>query len=300
MSKLLFQGFLDGIVMDRMMWDSQYQMANNHVHREYEIYYMLDGMGYYFIESNTYLVTAGTLVVIDSLQIHKTTYFEQQTHDRILIEISKERLQPFFEVVFGHSIEAFFTQQYGVFSFDESERRKIETLLFDMMKELETPSPHHQTMVWLQLAELCVLIDRHQSAHRFDATGFVADTAKHRNVHEIATYMKQNYNADLSLDQMAQRFFISKSYLSRIFKEVTGHTVHEYLHIQRIRHAEALLADPCKSITEIASLLGYQSSAYFGKIFKKYTETSPLKYRQKIDRLKKNIRQRKQEINLIL
>ncbi|MGB3986308.1 MAG: helix-turn-helix transcriptional regulator, partial [Limnochordia bacterium] len=72
----------------------------------------------------------------------------------------------------------------------------------------------------------------------------------------------------------------SQYYLSRMFKTVTGLTLIEYLNTIRIQEAQKLLADENLSITEIASLVGYDSQTYFGRMFKRITGLTPREYRK--------------------
>ena len=75
------------------------------------------------------------------------------------------------------------------------------------------------------------------------------------------------------------RFYINKFYLSRIFKEVTSFTINDYLNVNRIKKAHRLLLETDDSITSIAEQLGYENITYFERVFKKYRNMTPLKYR---------------------
>ena len=65
----LYNELVDGFHIDRVVRDYNYSMDIRHIHEEYEIYYLLEGERYYFINQQTYLVTPGTLVFIDKEQI---------------------------------------------------------------------------------------------------------------------------------------------------------------------------------------------------------------------------------------
>ena len=64
----LYNELVDGFHIDRVVRDYNYSMDIRHIHEEYEIYYLLEGERYYFINQQTYLVTPGTLVYIDTHQ----------------------------------------------------------------------------------------------------------------------------------------------------------------------------------------------------------------------------------------
>ncbi len=71
------------------------------------------------------------------------------------------------------------------------------------------------------------------------------------------------FDEAITLDQLADRFFISKYYLSRTFKEITGYGISEYMNIHRIRAAKRLLEETDMSVLQIAHKLGYESITYF-------------------------------------
>jgi YesN/AraC family two-component response regulator len=118
----------------------------------------------------------------------------------------------------------------------------------------------------------------------------LANTPKHRKVSEVASYIIANPSEAISLNNLAEHFYISKHYLSRIFKEVTGFTVSEYINIHRIKRAKELLLHTDYNISEVANLCGYESITYFERVFSKYTETSPLKYRNQYKKILRPVR----------
>ena len=79
---------------------------------------------------------------------------------------------------------------------------------------------------------------------------------------------------------MAQRFFMSPTYLSRTFKRIMGTTYSDYIRSVRINYSIHLLLNTDANITEIAALAGFNSSNHFCKTFKDCMGISPLKYRQ--------------------
>ena len=81
----LYNELVDGFHIDRVVRDYNYSMDIRLIHEEYEIYYLLEGERYYFINQQTYLVTPGTLVFIDKEQIHRTGMASAGPHpDRIV------------------------------------------------------------------------------------------------------------------------------------------------------------------------------------------------------------------------
>ncbi|MHB8919275.1 MAG: response regulator transcription factor [Desulfocucumaceae bacterium] len=93
-------------------------------------------------------------------------------------------------------------------------------------------------------------------------------------------YIRQNYQKDLTLYEMAQVIFFNPHYFSRIFKQETGRTFMEYLTAVRIERAKKLLLSSNLSISKVAKKVGYHDANYFSRVFSKKEGLSPSKYRQ--------------------
>ena len=98
---------------------------------------------------------------------------------------------------------------------------------------------------------------------------------------QIHEYISENYASKISLEDLSERFFISKYHLSREYKKVYGNTIGNVLTSQRISHAKSMLRFTDDSIDAIATVCGFQDSAYFIKVFKKAENMTPLQYRKK-------------------
>ncbi|WMJ86520.1 AraC family transcriptional regulator [Anaerocolumna sp. MB42-C2] len=293
MERIVFKEIMDGICIDRIIRDYEYTMPTKHVHDEYEIYYLLEGERYYFIENQTYLVKEGSIVFINKGQIHKTGAAGESYHDRILIELKEEPFQTFLLSSCGISLAEFFSSHYGVIQLDNNGRHYVEALLFGMADELHQKQFHYTSMTMMKLCSLFVDSLRSNIHDNPEQVINLAKTAKHKKVSEVASFIMANPAEVKSLDDLAKRFFISKCYLSRIFKEVTSFTVCEYINITRIQKAQQILIETNLSITEISALLGYESITYFEKVFSNFTKTSPLKYRKKNKKTTQSIRDKK-------
>lgn len=111
----------------------------------------------------------------------------------------------------------------------------------------------------------------------------VVKTGVHQKVHEVALYLQTHIHESVSLEELAQRFFMSRSYLTRSFRNVTGFSVVEYMTYIRIQKAQQLLRESDRSITEIADLCGFGNITYFEKVFKTTTGHTPVQYRKTVD-----------------
>jgi len=297
MNRVIFEGVLDGIVVDRIVRDENFSMPSMHIHPEYEIYYLLEGERYFFIEDKTYPINKGSLVLIDTMKIHKTSDYGRAAHDRFLIEFSSEPFATFFGAMCDIPLQSLFAGHSGVWELDEKGRRTVEGLIADIADEFRDQKPHYQTLVMMKIAELLLFAARIKTGGRFGAGegASLSKTAKHTQIHGIAEFISNNYAVIKSLDEICERFYINKCYLCRIFKEVTGSTVQEYIHMRRVKKAQELLENSVMSVSEISASLGYGTVTHFERMFRKHTETTPLKYRKKMRLIRQKVRERKEE-----
>lgn len=283
MEKTVFAEKMAGLAIDEVVRDEEFTMHTRHFHGTFELYFLLEGERYYFIDRETYHVKKGMVVLINRQQIHKTSMAGNSYHDRILLQINGEGLSPFLEQAGLLSLERLFGENYGVTELPEEVWEEVKGLLFSIRKELEAKQGRYEVMVKLKLAEILLLIYRCRRNRVLNKEGrelSTVQTAKHQKVHEVADYLLHHYDTDESLEELAGRFFISKSYLSRIFREVTGFSVNEYRNVTRVKKAQELLLGSAYSVTEISELLGFESVTYFERVFRKMTDKTPLKYRK--------------------
>ena len=97
---------------------------------------------------------------------------------------------------------------------------------------------------------------------------------------EIKNYLDEHYTEKIVLDDLADRFFINKFYLSKIFKETYGTTINNYVIERRITRAKQLLRFTSKTIDEVGIEVGMDSANYFSRAFHKVEGISPSEYRK--------------------
>lgn len=103
-------------------------------------------------------------------------------------------------------------------------------------------------------------------------------------INNVLNCIEQHYCAELTLNKVAELVHINPQYLSRYFKKKMGITFTEYVAKLRIEKAKRLFIDTNYPIYRIATEIGFSDQAYFNKVFKKYENQSPHKYRQFIKR----------------
>jgi len=101
-------------------------------------------------------------------------------------------------------------------------------------------------------------------------------------VNRIKQYIAEHLSEDLSLSRLAEMVYFNPSYLSRLFRQITGSNLLSYINHARIEKAKELLRGKEVKIYEVASAVGYESPSYFTQFFKKTLKMSPQEYRDKM------------------
>lgn len=99
-------------------------------------------------------------------------------------------------------------------------------------------------------------------------------------IYQIIRSVQTHYRADIRIQDIAHELGYSYSYVSEVFKEVTGNTLQNYLIEVRIRRAKELLETKRYSIGEISTLLGYKNQQSFSRVFKKVVGCTPIAYKE--------------------
>ncbi len=98
-------------------------------------------------------------------------------------------------------------------------------------------------------------------------------------VSKIIRYMEDNYQRNITRDELENIAYVSISYLAKVFKQETGKSLHSYLMGIRIEKAIVMLKEGRSTVSEIALAVGYDNFSYFSRLFKEKTGYSPKEYR---------------------
>ncbi|WEZ08266.1 helix-turn-helix domain-containing protein [Priestia flexa] len=99
-------------------------------------------------------------------------------------------------------------------------------------------------------------------------------------IYEIEQFLQMNYDRDVKLQEIAERFYLSREYISRKFKQEFQENISDYIVKVRMSKAKSLLKNEQLKIYEVANMIGYQDDKYFRKVFKKLEGLTPNEYRQ--------------------
>lgn len=110
---------------------------------------------------------------------------------------------------------------------------------------------------------------------------FPAVNNKNQYVNKIARYLLENIEKELSMNDLAEKFYLTKNYLGELFKQETGISVGEFINKAKVHRAGILLLESDFKFYQISYILGFNNIEYFTKIFKKIMGETPQNYRGK-------------------
>ncbi len=117
---------------------------------------------------------------------------------------------------------------------------------------------------------------------RFSSYAFDFVDVKHTDIiFKAVDYIKTYYATKITLDDIASHVYLSKSYLSKIFKNEMNCNLSTYINNIRVEKSKQLLLDYSVSLVDIANMVGFDDQSYFTKVFKKTVGISPGKFREK-------------------
>jgi AraC-like DNA-binding protein len=255
-----------------------FTMTVNHTHAYYELYYLLGGERSYFIKDRSYPIRKGDLVFINKYEVHKTLDRGAPHHERIVVYFNDEFARQYFADA-AELLLMPFTARYPVIRLDPQRQLEAERLAYKLMTEIRDRQAGYSAAVRQTVIELLLLACRFLKEGPVDRP--VQESPLQEKMTEIARDINTNYAEPITLSMLAERYFISPYYLSRMFKDVTGFSLTVYINLTRIKEAQQLLRETDMKIIDIAEAVGFDNFSHFGKTFKAISGATPRSYRNR-------------------
>lgn len=252
---------------------------NMHIHDCNEIYYSISGGKQFLIDDRFYNFHPGDIFFINQFESHHLSQIDSEKHERIILCISPEYLlqlsTPYTDLSycfahrntnFGHKI-----------SLTPKEQKHFHYYIHKITSATGFGQDVLEQSAFLELMVFLNKTFTYSCKH--DPLSHETDSSNYEQINEILSYMNQNITDDLSIKKLAGHFFISTSYLCKLFKSETGTTIHQYITAKRITLAKSLLIEGHR-VSNVCALCGFQDYSNFFKTFTRYVGISPKKYAQ--------------------
>lgn len=254
---------------------ASYELRSKHFHKEFEFFRIDEGTMLFCTDSVNQQVSEGDVIFINSYFIHeikpiskqcKATYFQLD-------------LQPYINSLFD--LETNYLYNYmntqSSIKFKVFSSSNINDIINNIDDELKNKLEFYDIQVKAYISQLVVYLFRYN---------FITDYRHLKNSKSIRrilpaiTYINDNIDKKILLDELCDLLHIDKYYFCKLFKQTTGSTFTEYINFARLNKATQLLINEQISISEIALACGFSSTQYFNKLFKKYHGFTPTYYKK--------------------
>jgi AraC-like DNA-binding protein len=216
------------------------------------------------------------MVFINTQELHRTTSTEFCNREIFLLYLSRDMLPANDELLPFSSSP--FLMGSPVLSLNMQQQQWAEQLLHGIWLEYQRQEPGYLASIQSLLTQLIVFsvrcnILRSQLSEQ-------KEKSLHPKIADVVQWINRQFSEHLTLATLSSRFYISPSYLSRLFREMTGFSFVEYLAAVRIKEAQKLLRETRWKVSHISEMVGFESEKHFYKTFRKITGQSPLVYRK--------------------
>ncbi|MCT4702213.1 AraC family transcriptional regulator [Enterobacteriaceae bacterium H20N1] len=261
------------VISFNRMWSTS--AAYYHWHQCVELLYISKGYGIVVVDNQPYTARPGRLFIFPPFRLHKVHVddSEKNQYHRTTMHIEQSVVE---------SALNGFPRQQGQFAalaasnvpaqvYDLSERAEFMETILVQFDSLDASSQ-------MSASEVAFLVMQIMAFLPAQPQPFVPkpQTVASR----IMNWVENHYSEKFSLDELACAIGLSRSYTSRVFRQQTGGSIHEYLLTRRIKRSCDLLRTTANSIDEIALAVGFSEVTYFITCFKKMMHQTPLQYRK--------------------
>ena len=252
-----------------------------HIHDCYEVYFSISGGKQFLIDNKVYDIAPGDLFLINQYDSHYLTQIEKDKHERIVIMIDPDYMKEISSK--ETNLDACFQERNEKFSHKISLTSEQQSrFLYFVNKILTSNGYGHDLLERATFTELFVLINQIVNEKNSDKVEDRPSTYNEQ-VDAILSYLNNNIQYPISIGDLSKQFYISESYICRIFKSATGTTINKYMTARRISIAKSLLAEGI-GVSDVCEKCGFSDYSNFLKAFTKSVGISPKKYSQNCNR----------------
>lgn len=258
--------------------NSHYYNVNSHVHNYYEFYFFLVGNVTMNIEGALHALKPGDVIIIPPNISHYAILNDEHIPYRrfvfwISIDYCNDLLQlsPDYVYLMQH---ARVTKHY-IFHYDVIGFNTLQSKVFRLIEELHSNRFGRDAKITLCANDLILHLNR--SVYEMEHP-----KSQHEQQHlyqNLLLFIEDHLDEELTLDRLAEQFFVSKYHIAHVFKENLGLSVHQFITKKRLRMCqEAILSQT--TISNIYLKYGFKDYSSFFRAFKKEFGMSPKEYRE--------------------
>lgn len=245
-----------------------------HIHNCFEIYYSISGGKQLLIANKFYDISPGDLFVINQFESHYVSQINNAVHERIVISIYPDFLKSISTT--NTDLSYCFTHRPDNFNHKICLNKEQQNrFMYFINKIASTDGFGSDVIEYASFLELMTLLTGMYMTN--NDVSLLTPYKYNEQIDEIIAYINDNISEQLTIDGLSKHFFLSESYICRIFKLATGTTINKYITARRISIAKSLLSNG-SNVNDVCIQCGFNDYSNFLKSFKKAVGVSPKKY----------------------
>ncbi|WP_373836279.1 AraC family transcriptional regulator [Jeotgalibaca arthritidis] len=254
-----------------------------HTHKEYELVLLHGGNCRFLVGNQFFYLQPGQLLMLDGMTIHKAYVSgDPQDYERSVLRFDSDWIRPLLQDInLERLLNLFEENSSGLIRIF---KKRDEAIIENMIGEIATLVDLEENRLneaRLKLAVVQLLIQISISTDYIIRKDQGFRDEKTEIAEKVSNFLFKNYHRSISIDDVSQAVNLSKSYMSHVFKEVTGHTIMTYLMQYRLSKARSQITqEPNQLIKVISQENGFESEAHFSRFFKKNIGLSPSQYKK--------------------
>lgn len=249
-----------------------------HHHDFYEVYFFLGGSVDYLVEGQTYQLKPGDLLLISPLELHQPIIHpDRDPYQRIVLWIKPEFLHRYStagtSLVHGFDISR--PAHTNLLRLAPQQQELIRQTLDELLRQTATDQFGRDILCQALLLQFLVQLNRLIR----DGSGTQEPEKESSLTDRVIAYIGDHYAQPLSLDGLAEEFFVSKYHLSHEFARVMGVSVYRYITLKRLLIARQMLTTGLRP-SVVYEACGFRDYAGFYRAFKAEYGCSPTEFTQ--------------------
>ena len=249
-----------------------------HYHNAYDLIFVLDGDIDIFIKDTRYNVRSGQIAVIPPYAIHFMHFVAGTKCYRYNVQFQHGYIADLLKSINGEYLLADLgTIKNPVANLGTASLKKAEEIYSRFYRIYKNCHKDKSTAseIRLRVALIDFLVDFHEV---FLSNMRGQDYPEADVVKNVIKFIDENYMNDISLNLLEKEFFVSKFYLCKRFKEVTGTSIMDFLQRTRIIQAQKMLKEDKATISDVCYNCGFNNLQHFYRVFRKIANTTPKEY----------------------